>query len=368
MRRMALAVAVVALAACGERPPMHSADGAPQWGLEPIATLDAPADTGWIRLKDVVADRAGNAYVLDEGASQIRVFDSTGAPRGVIGRRGAGPAEFASAFGMGLGWIGDTLAVLDPGNGRLSRLTRSGQWVGSWPVKRMTGSGLRLHQASTQAVYAYDSRRVGQTSQSLLVGYTAGGPEDSIVLPERPAGQANWIECPVHNGISFFDIPFAWGILNTPGPHGELVTARTDQDRIAIISPKGDTLRIVARNVAPVAVTDSEWTAGLEPYTDFRVKNPAANCTPASPARVRVKPILRSLTFDDAENLWVEYRSVAGDMLDAFGSAGQRLGTLAARAHDDDIPLYVRAGRLYAITVDEVTGAQMVQSFRLAKE
>lgn len=46
-----------------------------------------------MRLKAVIADDAGNAYVLDEGASQIRVFDSTGAPRRVIGTRGAGPVD-----------------------------------------------------------------------------------------------------------------------------------------------------------------------------------------------------------------------------------------------------------------------------------
>lgn len=340
----------------------------PSWRAEHAVTLTPPRDSDWVRLKAVIADGDGNAYVLDEGASQIRVFDSTGAPRRVIGRRGAGPSEFADAYGMGLGWIGDTLAVLDPGNGRLSRLTRAGQWVDSWPVKRITGSALRLHQASPDAVYAYDWRRLGQTSQSLLIGYRAGGPKDSIVLPPRPDDQPGGIECPVPNGIRFFDIPFAWDVVSTAGPHGELVTARTDRYRIAFVSPKADTLRIIARDVAPAAVSDSEWTAGLEPYADFRAKNPAASCAPASPSRVRVKPVLRNLTFDDAGNLWVEHRSANGDMLDVFDPAGKLLGTMPAPAHDPDVPLYIRGSRLYTIEVDEMNGAQVVKAYRVVRQ
>ena len=268
---------------------------------------------------------------------------------------------------MGLGWIGENLAVLDPGNGRLSRLTRDGQWVDSWPVKRMTGSALRLRQASPDAVYAYDSRPVGHTSQSLLVGYRAGGPADTIVLPPRPGDQPGGIECPVPNGIHFFDIPFAWEVLHTAGPHGELVTARTDRYHIAFISPTGDTLRVTSRDVPPVAVSDSEWTAGLEPYADFKAKNPAASCDPASPTRVRLKPILLNFTFDDAGSLWVEHRSASGDMLDVFDPAGTLLGTMQAPAHDAEIPLHAWRSRLYAIRIDETTGAQVVQVYRVVR-
>jgi hypothetical protein len=368
MKLPAIGCSALLLAACGPEQFGVSRPPVPSWRAELAATFTPPPDSDWVRVKAVIADREGNAYVLDEGASQIRVFDSTGTPRRVIGRRGAGPAEFAPAYGMGLGWIGDTLAVLDPGNGRLSRLTPDGRWVDAWPVKRITGRAMRLDQASLGAVYAFDSRRSGQASQSLLVGYHAGGPTDSIVLPERPSDQAGWITCPVHGGIKFFDVPFAWTVLSTAGPAGELVTARTDAYRIAFVSPKGDTLRTISRDIAPVVVSDSEWTAGLEEYTDFRAKNPAASCDPASPTRIRLKPILRDLVFDDAGNLWVEYRSAEGDMLDLFDRAGKLIGTLSAPAHDADIPIYVRGDRLYVVTLDEATGAQAVTVYRVVRQ
>jgi hypothetical protein len=306
--------------------------------------------------------------VLDEGAAQIRVFDSTGAPLRLIGRKGAGPAEFGEAYGMGLAWLGDTLAVLDPANARLSRLTREGAWLGSWPAKRITGSGVRLQQGSPSTVYAPDWRPVGDKAQSLLVGYRASGPGDTLVLPSRPADPPGAIVCPAAGGaIRFFSIPFAPGLISIPGPGGELVTARTDDYRVAFVSPRGDTLRTVGRAIEPLAVSDSEWAAGTEEYTGFRAKNPTANCDPSSPPRMRVKPILRNLTFDDAGNLWVEHRSAGGDMLDVFDSSGSLLGTLPAPAHDDGIPLYVRAGRLYAITVNAETGAQDLLVYRVVQ-
>ena len=119
--------------------------------------------------------------------------------------------------------------------------------------------------------------------------------------------------------------------------------------------------------MAPLAVSDSEWSAGLAEYREFREKNPAASCDPASPARVRLKPVLRNLVFDDAGALWVELRADDGDVLDVFDRAGKLIGTLSAPTHDADIPIYVRGDRLYTITVDEATGAQAVNAYRVVR-
>ena len=368
VKQLATAAALLLMACGTERRPGAHPDG-PRWRLEPVATLAGPADTGWTRLSAVVADATGNIYVLDEGAAQIRVFDSAGAPLRVIGRKGAGPGEFGPAYGMGIGWLGDTLVVLDPGNGRLARLTLAGQWIGSWPAKRITGTGVRVHQASLDAVYTPDWQPNNGNAQSLLVRYTAAGAGDTLVMPERPKDPPGAIVCPAAGGaIRFFGVPFAPGVLAEPGPAGELVTARTGAYRIAFTSRDGDTLRTIVRAIEPVAVTDSEWTAGVEEYTDFRSKNPAANCDPSSPPRMRTKPILRHLTFDDAGNLWVERRSAAGDMLDVFDPAGKLVGTMPAPAHDPDVPVYVRRATLYAIDLDSATGAQVVKGYRVTRQ
>lgn len=144
------------------------------------------------------------------------------------------------------------------------------------------------------------------------------------------------------------------------------MTAQTDAYRVAFLSPRGDTLRTVSRGVAPVGVRDSEWTASQAEYAEFRGRNPNASCDPASPERIREKPVTRNLFFDEAGNLWVEYRSAEGDMLDVFGRTGGLLGTLVAPAHE--VPLQVRAGRLYTITVGEVTGTQGVTVYRIVRQ
>jgi len=365
--RLATTTALM-LAACGTDPRPGARPDAPAWRLEPVKSLAGPADTGWTRLSAVVTDAIGNIYVLDEGAAQIRVFDSAGAPLRVIGRRGAGPGEFGPAYGMGIGWLGDTLVVLDPGNARLARLSPAGQWIGSWPAKRITGRGVRLHQATLSAVYTPDWRPLDGQAQSLLVRYTASGAGDTLVMPERPKAPPGAIVCPAAGGaIRFFGIPFAPGVLAEPGPGGELVTAGTGMYRIAFLSVRGDTLRTIVREMEPVAVSDSEWTADIDDYTSFRAKNPTASCDPSSPPRMRVKPVLRNLAFDDAGNLWVEHRSANGDMLDVFDPAGKLIGTMPAPVHDSDVPLYVRGSRLYAIDLDSTTGAQVVKGYRVSR-
>ena len=105
----------------------------------------------------------------------------------------------------------------------------------------------------------------------------------------------------------------------------------------------------------------------MEEYTAFRAKNPTASCDPSSPPRIRLKPLLRSLVFDDAANLWVEHRSADGDMLGVFSPTGHLLGVMPAPAHDPDIPLYVRGTRLYAIELDPATGTQVLKAYRVAR-
>lgn len=66
----------------------------------------------------------GRLYVAEPQERRVRVFSRQGEPLPAIGRNGSGPGEFANI--SDLGWVGDTLYVLDPG---LSRATLF------WPLR-----------------------------------------------------------------------------------------------------------------------------------------------------------------------------------------------------------------------------------------
>ena len=92
MRRCSFALPVVLLAGCrGDQPPAPVSRGAAEWRLEALADISPADDSAFTRLVSIAADRDGNIYAADRGTSQIRVFDSLGAPVSVIGRPGRGP-------------------------------------------------------------------------------------------------------------------------------------------------------------------------------------------------------------------------------------------------------------------------------------
>lgn len=86
--------------------------------LEPVLSLGAVGGLGEPRpdefasIRSVIADAEGRIYVADVQTNELKVFDRNGDFLRMLGRAGEGPGEFGQVYG--LGWLGDTLAVLDP--------------------------------------------------------------------------------------------------------------------------------------------------------------------------------------------------------------------------------------------------------------
>ncbi len=78
-------------------------DSATAWRLEEvlrIGTVDGPEPETFGAISAVGADEHGDIYVLEGMAQEIRVFAPDGTYRRSFGSRGAGPGEFAGAFGL----------------------------------------------------------------------------------------------------------------------------------------------------------------------------------------------------------------------------------------------------------------------------
>lgn len=70
----------------------------------------------------------GGLVVADGGIRQVRWFAADGTPVRGVGRRGEGPGEYQGPLSL-VGWPGDTVAVLDFGNNRLTLLDGAGAVV-----------------------------------------------------------------------------------------------------------------------------------------------------------------------------------------------------------------------------------------------
>jgi len=73
----------------------------------------------------VASDESGRIYVLDRLDNAVKVYDSQGAFLSGLGREGEGPGEFRRPQRMG--FVGDTIWVLEPQSRRLSFFTLDGR-------------------------------------------------------------------------------------------------------------------------------------------------------------------------------------------------------------------------------------------------
>lgn len=335
--------------------------------LELVATIDPGQADPFLNVSSLALDEDGNLYVLDQGARNIRVFDSVGAPVRTIGREGAGPGEFATPYS--LAWTGDTLAVLDPGNGRLELVTQDGEHAATWPGSRITGRQVRLWQAGPSRFFLDGYRPTAEGKLQML--YVSAGPEggsDTLVIPEHTdADAATAVTCHLKNGtITWFEVPYASRRMQAVSPDGHLVLARTGDYRFTWVDTAGKVRRMMAFGADTLGIPDAFWDSVETEYSRWRGRMAGAECDRAGLPRPPAKDVLRAFDFDDDGRLWVEAATAAGFRFDVWNVAG---GTRVASVptpvdRDPEVPFTVRDGRLAVVA--EGDDGQVVRVYRLA--
>jgi len=96
----------------------------PQWSLVPELRYPESADGPLTEIMRLVASPACHIYVVDINIKAVLVFDVSGEHRHTIGRRGGGPGEFQRLYGIG--WLSDTLWVVDDASNRISLFDQEG--------------------------------------------------------------------------------------------------------------------------------------------------------------------------------------------------------------------------------------------------
>jgi hypothetical protein len=109
-------------------------------------------------------------------------------------------------------------------------------------------------------------------------------------------------------------VPFARpAIAFQPDRNGGMVELTGKDYRVAIKSAKGDTLRILQHDVAPVSIGNREWDSLTAEFREFKSKNPLARCT-GSMTRPDRKPAATNVVVDDRGRIWVERAIASGSM------------------------------------------------------
>ena len=159
-------------------------------------------------------------------------------------------------------------------------------------------------------------------------------------------------------------VPFAPELAWTLDADGRVWSGVTDRYRLRLHDPAGDTLRVVERAAAPVAVSAQERDsvpAQLKWFTDQGGRVDLSRVP-------KQKPAFLSIRTDDRGWLWVRPSLPAAEKktaFDVFDPEGRYQGRLSLPvAHEDRMPLVIRGERIYAVVLND-EGVPQVVRFRI---
>jgi hypothetical protein len=279
-------------------------EGAPEYTFGAIDALAVRPDGGF--------------YVYDRQAVTIREYDARGRHVRLIGRRGAGPGEYAQVIGMAVS--GSRLLVWDLGNARVSVFDLIGQYVTSF---RVTGGVWDLRGFSVDRadnVYVKVARmgrrqpgEEGQWPRALLALSGRGALVDTITLPaiEDPEFPLV-IERPEGMRVPFQEISFAMVLRD-----GRVLSAWNRTYRLAITGGP-----VLVREVPAASVLRDEraqWEAWTNHVRMEEAKRNIRHTFPELPTR---KPFFRDIWVDDDNRIWVD-RYVAASRRGSANKPGQ---------------------------------------------
>ena len=341
-------------------------DSASTWRIEEelrIGSLDGDGPDVLGQVRAVLVDGAGRIYALETQAQEIRVFDHDGSHVRTFGRRGSGPGEIRNGAGMAWDTMG-RLWISDPQNGRLSAFDTSGQYVGA--VRRPGGFMMFPWPGGFDADgNLWDVGFAGEKGEFRPVLSridTMSESADTIEIPRFGNGERFELRSR-DGGVMMASVPFTAGMVWAFDPRGFIWFGLSNRYRIYQTTFAGDTLRIIDRVYAPVAITDDELAKaidGLEWFTRQGGK--------IDPTRIPTeKPSFRRMTIDPHGNIWV-LPHLSRDVVpqgraafDVFDDEGRYLGRVTSDVRFDQMMIF-RGDYVYGVTRDEFDVPYLVRA------
>lgn len=339
----------------------------------------------------LAVDDAGRVYVGDRHSNTVRAYGSDGEPLGLIGGEGQGPGEFRVPDGLAVGPRGrlyvaevDGLTVMDSRPAEPLPTTQVDQWrpvtyLQVFRPLRVTCDGTVYypHQEGDPEVYLYLRYEPdGTVRDTVRVPSLEGLPGGTPYVRTGPGGG------PMVFGVDH--VPLApipsWDV--TAG--GRLMIGESRRYRLLVLSPTGDTLRVVRRRIARRPIPETvrrESTEALRTRLDTlpvpvnEIQNlPQAVAEAELPMRY---PAFLQVHAGLGGRAWVERPPLPGrpeaTPYDVFDRTGVYLGTVVVPGRFDPgrgltsgrmrpRPVFTDSA-VYGVVVDSVTGVQKVARF-----
>lgn len=278
------------LSACFDSTSSDDLVGVPNWGASldlRVGSIDDPDYAlTWFQTLEVGTD--GRIYTVHPQEQLVRMFRQDGTLAGTFGGRGEGPGEFQSAGAIG--WVGDSLWVLDFNGYRFNFFNSDGEFLSSFSVPFRFGENPDLPQPPRASGLLADGSIYGAppafsreiengtiTHHQLLLMSPEGEVTDSIF--RVPFGRNQWAVYDPDDprkGMMFTRQPYGdgplWGFFDDENSYAVLRReAPTTVDEAAFhlekVRVSGDTVFSREYRYAPVRLESTE----ADSIVDFNV-------------------------------------------------------------------------------------------------
>lgn len=325
---------------------------------------EGPELFGSIASLDV--DSQGRVYVLDDQATEIRVFDAQGNFVRTVGNPGRGPGEFTCPEAIDISPNGE-IWVMEMSQGRLSMFDENGQFL---RTERTSTEGWMIspYPGGFDPVGRYNLLNRSSTGDGNIFvrfdqNYT---PIDTIPMPQD-SNEDNFFELRQGGMTMRTSIPFTGSLDWDYCPSGNVWTLQTDSYELVELKNGGEVLRRVTKEYESIPVTTEDQEQIREDYAPFTRRGGKIDWSRIP----RTKPVTVSLFCDASNNVWVK-RIASKDededrIFDVFDSDGRFLGNVQFPFPLRSDPVQIeRNGLLYGLTADEddvmyVVAAQIVK-------
>jgi len=280
----------------------------------------------------VDADEAGNIYVLDRKAVQIKVFDPQGNFLRAIGRSGQGPGEFQDPRYFQI-TPQKNILVTDPMSRRVTVFSLEGQWMKDLSTGKMW-MFLSAKMAPNGDIVGSHTI-MDQEARTELVRFNAN---------MEPVGTVASVPFPRYPVLN----PYFPRLYFALTPEGNVIWGVTTEYEFHVVNREGKTLRKIIKKYDPEILTqeDRDRTAkefwGEEgPPPDAQVEWP------------KYFPPVEDFILDDRGWLFVrpfvKVKTAGGVFYDVFDAEGKYIArvSLPARARK------IKSGKLYTIEEDK---------------
>lgn len=367
MRRLSfLCAAACWLAACDRTAPAPApADTVPTWRLEDAGTIAGPTPRQrFAKVRSLAVHPDGRFAVVDLGNKVVTLFSVDGRPVGTVGAEGKGPGQYQEPYAAV--WLGDTLAILDHLPGRVLYYTNGLKANGESITIPISGDeAVRWYSVSPARAYLRTVRLSGTRFMPVLVAFEGHGTRDTLAIPDSPPLHSGTACKTEGGGVTYFEWFEAPKQIAIPiRDNGTLAVAVSNEYRIQLRSPKGDSLATLRAAAAPVPISSGDWDAGLKEYYKFLTRHGEAVCD-AKPVRPAHRAPIRGMTLSADGDVWVTALDGANLRFDVYTADGTLKATMVAPPHNTLTPVVI-AGDRVAVVAPGPNG-DVVRLYRIAR-